>query len=61
MDIEKLIKDTFTAHERDVPDDDRVLAAARQRIDRRRTVSRPLAVAAGVAVLSLAARSPSWC
>ncbi|MBB4904570.1 hypothetical protein [Actinophytocola algeriensis] len=55
MDIEKLIKDTFTAHEHDVPDDDTVLAAAQQRIDRRRTVSRPLAVAAGVAALTLAA------
>ncbi|HEV7652576.1 MAG TPA: hypothetical protein VGP26_30850 [Actinophytocola sp.] len=56
MDIENLIKETLTAHEHDVPDDDTVLAAARQRIDRRRAVlSRPLAVAAGVVVLTLAA------
>jgi hypothetical protein len=56
MDIEKLIKETFTAHEHVVPDGDPVLAAARQHIDRRRTVlSRPLAVAAGVVVLTLAA------
>ncbi len=56
MEIEKLIKETFTAHEHVVPDGDPVLAAARRRIDRRRTVlSRPLAVAAGVVVLTLAA------
>jgi hypothetical protein len=56
MDIEKLVTETFTAHEHVVPDGDTVLAAARQRIDRRRAVlSRPLAVAAGVAVLTLAA------
>lgn len=56
MDIEKLIKDTFAEHEHVVPEHDEVLAATRQRIDRRRTVlSRPLAVAAGVAVLTLAA------
>jgi hypothetical protein len=54
MDIENLIKDTFTEHEHVVPDADTVRAAARQRIDRGRTVNRPLAVAAGVAVLSLA-------
>lgn len=56
MDIEKLITETFTAHEHVVPDGDTVLAAARRRIDRRRTVlSRPLAVAAGVTTLTLAA------
>ena len=56
MDIEKLLEETFMTHERDAPDGDAVLAATRQRIDRRRNVlSRPLAVAAGVAVLSLAA------
>lgn len=56
MDIEKLIKETFTAHEHVAPDEDAVLAAARRRVDRRRTMlSRPLAVAAGVAVLTLAA------
>jgi hypothetical protein len=56
MDIEKLITDTFTAHEHVVPDGDAVLAAARQRIDRRRTgMSRPLAVAGGATVLTLAA------
>lgn len=54
--IEKLITETFTAHEHVAPDGDKVLAAARQRIDRRRTVlSRPLAVAAGVVVLTIAA------
>lgn len=56
MDIEKLIKETLTAHEHTAPDGDQVLAGARQRIDRRRAVlTRPLAVAAGVAVLTLAA------
>lgn len=56
MDIEKLIEETFMTHERDTPDGDTVLAAARRRIDRRRTVlSGPLAVAAGVVVLILAA------
>jgi hypothetical protein len=56
MDIEKLITDTFTAHEHVVADSDTVLAAARQRIDRRRTgLSRPLAVAGGATVLTLAA------
>lgn len=56
MEIEKLIKDTFTAHEHDAPDDDAVFAAAQRRIHRRRIVqSRPLAVAAGVVVLTLAA------
>jgi hypothetical protein len=56
MEIDKLIKDTFDAHEHVAPDADEVFSAARQRIDRRRSVlSRPLAVAAGVAVLTLAA------
>lgn len=56
MDIENLIKDTFTAHEHDAPDTDQVLAATRQRLDRRRAVvSRPLAAAAGVALLVLTA------
>ena len=56
MDIENLIKDTFTAHEPDAPDSDQVLVATRQRLDRRRAVvSRPLAVAAGVVLLVLAA------
>lgn len=56
MDIENLIKDTFTAHEHVVPDADPVLAATRRRIDRGRPVlSRPLAVAAGVGALTLAA------
>ncbi|HEX6351719.1 hypothetical protein [Actinophytocola sp.] len=56
MDIEKLITETFTEHEHVAPDPEPVLAAARKRIDRRRPVlSRPLAVAAGVAVLTLAA------
>ena len=56
MDIEKLIADTFTAHEHVAPDSDAVLAAARQRIDRRRGgMSRPLAVAGGATVLTLAA------
>ncbi|MFF1610534.1 hypothetical protein ACFVYA_22375 [Amycolatopsis sp. NPDC058278] len=56
MDIENLIKDTFTAHEHDAPDSDQVLAATRQRLDRRRAVvSRPLAAAAGVVLLALAA------
>ncbi len=56
MDIENLIRDTLTEHEHVAPDGDAVFAAARQRIDRRRTVlTRPLAVAAGVAVLTLAA------
>ncbi|GAB1514328.1 hypothetical protein [Actinophytocola sp. KF-1] len=55
MEIEKLIEDTFKAHEHVAPDSDAVLAAARQRIDRKRAVSKPLAVAAGVVVLTLAA------
>lgn len=55
MDIEKLIMDTFTAHEDITPDGDEVYADVRRRIDRRRVLSRPLAVAAGVVVLSLAA------
>jgi hypothetical protein len=55
MEIEKLIKDTFTAHEHVAPDSDAVLAAARERIDRKRAISRPLAVAAGVVALTLAA------
>jgi hypothetical protein len=56
MNIESLIKETFTAHEQDAPDGDEVLAAARRRIDRGRTVPvRPLAVAAGVVALTLAA------
>jgi hypothetical protein len=56
MDIENLIKDTFTAHEHDVPDSDQVLVATRERLDRRRAVvSRPLAAAAGVVLLALAA------
>ncbi|OXM64022.1 hypothetical protein [Amycolatopsis vastitatis] len=56
MDIENLIKDTFTAHEPDAPDSDQVLAATRQRLDRRRAVvSPPLAAAAGVVLLALAA------
>jgi hypothetical protein len=56
MDIEKLITDTFTAHEHVAPDSDTVLAAARQRIDRRRNgLSLPLAVAGGATVLTLAA------
>lgn len=56
MDVENLIRDTFAAHEHVAPDGDTVLAAARRRIDRRRAVlSRPLAVAAGVVVLTLAA------
>ena len=56
MNIESLIKETLAAHERDAPDGDAVLAAARRRIDRGRTVpGRPLAVAAGVVVLTLAA------
>ncbi|RSM46002.1 hypothetical protein DMA12_11980 [Amycolatopsis balhimycina DSM 5908] len=56
MDIENLIKDTFTAHEQDAPDSDQVLAATRQRLDRgRAVVSRPLAAAAGVVLLVLAA------
>jgi hypothetical protein len=54
--VEKLVTDTFTAHEHLTPDSDTVLAAARQRMDRRRAVlSRPLAVAAGVAAVALAA------
>jgi hypothetical protein len=54
--IEKLLEDTFTAHEHAAPDGDAVLAETRRRIDRRRTVlSRPLAVAAGVMVLVVAA------
>jgi hypothetical protein len=56
MNIENLIKDTFTAHEHDAPDSDAVLAAARQRIDSRRSgLSRPFAVAAGATVLTLGA------
>ncbi|MFJ1758672.1 hypothetical protein ACIOD2_00040 [Amycolatopsis sp. NPDC088138] len=56
MDIENLIKDTFTAHEQDAPDSDQVLAATRQRLDRRRAVvSPPLGAAAGVVLLVLAA------
>ena len=56
MDIENLLKDTFAEHEHVVADPERVLAATRQRIDRRRAVlSRPIAVAAGVVVLTLAA------
>ncbi|WP_093606234.1 hypothetical protein [Lentzea waywayandensis] len=56
MNIENLIKDTFTAREHDAPDSDAVLAAARQRIDSRRSgLSRPLAVAAGATVLTLGA------
>ena len=48
MNIENLIKDTFAARENDAPDSDAVLAAARQRIDSRRSgLSRPFAVAAG--------------
>lgn len=54
MDIEELIKETFTEHEHVTPDGDTVFAAARQRIDRRR-MTRPLAVAAGVVVLTVAA------
>lgn len=56
MNVEKLIKETFTTHEHAVPDSEAVLAATRRRIDRRRAVlSRPLAVAAGVVALTLAA------
>ncbi|MDX8148772.1 hypothetical protein SK854_42115 [Lentzea sp. BCCO 10_0061] len=56
MNIENLIKDTFTAREHDAPDSDAVLAAARQRIDSRRSgLSLPLAVAAGATVLTLGA------
>lgn len=56
MDIEKLITDTFTAHEHVAPDSDAVLAATRRRIDRRRTgLGGPLAVAGGATVLTLAA------
>ncbi|WP_439658335.1 hypothetical protein ACSHWB_39035 [Lentzea sp. HUAS TT2] len=56
MNIENLLKDTFTAREHDAPDSDAVLAAARQRIDSRRSgLSRPLAVAAGATVLTLGA------
>jgi len=56
MNIENLIKDTFAAREHDAPDSDAVLAAARQRIDRRRSgLSRPLAVAVGATVLTLGA------
>jgi hypothetical protein len=55
-DVEKLIADTFAAHEHVVPDGDVVLAAARARIDRRRAVlGRPFAVAAGVVALTLVA------
>jgi hypothetical protein len=56
MDIEKVITETFTAHEHLAPDGDKVLAAARQRIDRKRNVlSRPVTVAAAVVALALAA------
>lgn len=56
MNLEELIKETFTEHEHVAPDGDAVFAAARQRIDRKRArMSRPLAVAAGVVVLTLAA------
>jgi hypothetical protein len=56
MSIEKLISETFTAHEHLAPDSEQVLAATRERIDRGRTVfSRPIVVAAGVVVLTLAA------
>ncbi|HET9138507.1 hypothetical protein [Actinophytocola sp.] len=55
MDIEKLITQTFTAHEHVAPDGERVLTDARRRIDRGRVLSRPVAVAAGVAVLTLGA------
>lgn len=56
MNIENLIKDTFAAREHAAPDSDAVLAAARQRIDSRRSgLSRPLAVAAGATVLTLGA------
>jgi hypothetical protein len=56
MDIENLIKDTFTAHEHDAPDSDQVLAATRQRLDRKRAVvSPPLAAGAGVVLLVVAA------
>ncbi len=56
MNIENLIKDTFTAREHDAPDSDAVLAAARQRIDSRRSgLSRPFAVAVGATVLTLGA------
>lgn len=55
MEIEKLIRETFTEHEHVAPDSDEVLAAAQRRIDSRRAVSRPLAVAAGVVALTLAA------
>ncbi|MET9224565.1 hypothetical protein [Lentzea sp. NPDC003310] len=55
MNIENLIKDTFAAREDEAPDSDAVLAAARRRIDRRSSRSRPLAVAAGATVLTLGA------
>ncbi|OLF16790.1 hypothetical protein [Actinophytocola xanthii] len=56
MDIEKLIAETFRAHEHEAPDGDAVLAAARERVDRRRFVrSRPLLVAAAAAVLTVVA------
>ncbi|MCP2243971.1 hypothetical protein [Lentzea aerocolonigenes] len=56
MNIENLIKDTFVAREHDAPDSDAVLAAARRRIDSRRSgLSRPFAVAAGATVLTLGA------
>ncbi|MFD5825258.1 hypothetical protein [Lentzea sp. NPDC060358] len=55
MNIENLIKDTFSEREDDAPDSDAVLAAARRRIDRRSGMSRPLAVAAGATVLTLGA------
>lgn len=56
MNLEELIKETFAEHEHVAPDEDAVFAAARQRIDRKRArMSRPLAVAAGVVVLTLAA------
>lgn len=55
MDIENLITETLTAHEHVAADGDRVYAAAQKRIDRGRTMSRPLAVGAGVVALTVAA------
>lgn len=56
MEIERLVRESMTAHEHLVPDTEEVLAATRRRIGRRRAVlGRPLAVAAGVVVLALAA------
>lgn len=55
-DVEELVREVFTAHEHVAPDADAVFAAARARIDRRSAMlNRPLAVAAGVVVLTLAA------